>query len=99
VATPGRPPKLTAELIDALAFNVELLDGSLAAGARASGVSARSVRRWQERGRRELAALSPEAQLVLALGRAEREAKARSWEVAAEQLEALAPERWAPPDL
>jgi hypothetical protein len=47
VTARGRPRKLTAGLIDALAFNVELT-GSVEAGARAAGVAPRSLRRWQE---------------------------------------------------
>jgi hypothetical protein len=98
MATRGRPRKLTAGLIEALVFNTELT-GSVEAGARATGVAPRSLRRWRSRGCRELAALSLEARLVLALDRAERRSRALTWEEAAARLEASYPERWRPAEL
>jgi hypothetical protein len=51
-------------------------------------VSTRSVRRWRARGRAEPDALSLEAQLVLALDRAEKDVRALSWRETAKRLDA-----------
>jgi hypothetical protein len=93
MATRGRPRKLSPALIERVVFAVEL-GGTVESAADDAGVSARSLRRWQARGRRELDALSPEARLVLALDAVARRAKALRWEETARGLEELAPERW-----
>ena len=100
MATRGRPRLLTDALVEQLTADVSLGVG-VASAAKLAGVDPRSLRRWREQGRRELAALSCEARLALALDRAERQTRKvdNDWQTIAEQLSDDAPERWAEPPL
>jgi hypothetical protein len=94
----GRPSKLTPDLIDRLAALVAL-GAEPASAAVALGVGRRTLRRWRAVGGRQVAALDLPARLVLALDRAQTDARRADWRAAALRLEAEAPERWSPPPL
>ena len=74
------------------------LGGSVAGAAERVGCSTRSLRRWRAKGRREVAALSAEAKLVLRLARAEEQARSFDWERTARllELEPLDLDFWGP---
>ena len=99
MATRGRPRLLDETLLAQIGADVAL-GLSVEVAARAAGVGPRSLRRWRAQGQRELAALSPEARLALALNEAEREARKLDdgWQAIARQLAEESPERWAGPE-
>jgi hypothetical protein len=66
----ARPSALTPALTESIVTAVEL-------GLRPP-IAPRTLRRWRERGRREIAALSAEAKLALALDVAEERQRALS---------------------
>jgi hypothetical protein len=78
-------------MTEEIALHIEL-GGSLGGASERVGCSHRSLRRWLAEGRRELAALSPEARLALRLGRAEEQARALDWRRTTRMLEELAAE-------
>jgi transposase-like protein len=86
MALMARPRLLTEHRLEEIALHVEL-GGSVAGAAERVGCSTRSLRRWRAKGGRELAALSPEAKLVLRLARAEEQARSFDWEHTARLLE------------
>ena len=93
----GRPGKLTASAHDSIVLTVGL-GGSLEAAARSANVDPRSLRRWRQRGRRELDGLSAEAHLELALAAAEEKVQALSWRETAQRLDAEFGRNWTPLD-
>jgi hypothetical protein len=98
----GRKRLLTPDLVTELVANLAA-HGSLETACAATGISARSVRRWRAEGRREFDGLSAEARLALELDRASgartnsRRHGDDAWRNAARWLEQLYPERWGPP--
>jgi hypothetical protein len=96
MSTRGRPRLLNDALVAQLTADVELGVG-VGSAAKLAGVDPRSLRRWRAQGRRELAALSCEARLALALDRAQRQTRKldNDWQTIAKQLSEDVPERWA----
>jgi transposase-like protein len=100
---PGRPGRLTPELVDAIVNEISSGAG-LGEAARACGVGERTLRSWRRRAWSPRAADAPyidlERRIVGAVARAKAtEISPAPWEEAAAVLEAEHPERWALPKL
>ena len=105
----GRPSKLTPDLVDRLVALVA--DGaSVSAAAADVGVTLRTVQAWRARAfsrdPRDAAHVAFERRLQAARVDAARRSSATpaadDWQIAAAQLESIAPERWLlpePPDV
>jgi hypothetical protein len=90
----GAPTKLNPDLATQISFAFELGLSAKAVAAHV-GIGERTLRRWLARGRRELEALSVEAQLALDVDRAAKRAEALRWQDVAAKLEANATS-WQP---
>jgi len=85
----GAPTKLNADLASQISFGFEMGLSAKAVAAHV-GIGERTLRRWLERGRREVEGLSDEGRLALEVDRAAKRAEALRWPDVAAKLEANA---------